>query len=448
VIDFTSVHSSVRQSNKFALHWVPLATALNSCRQTVGVTLHAHNVGTYRPYKSYYFGAGDISVMDCIAVLALPFTHIERKPRAYVPALRAYACGALPLLYLIHLAAMPLRLVSDLTGKLAQSHIADRTRKFVVSKHPLHVVRLYRQRLVLANQLTTRFVQEILACISHAGVQASYPKPLLSVSVRPFPLSGQPPLRPLAIPFLLLYMARVVGLVASRGHNHVLHAEVDPDEVGFLGQGLDLNLAAKRDEVAATGVAPDCHHLGHAFNLAAPAQLEPTKLGQHQPMVARRERPVHLSLVKLIAHRLCRVLLFKLGILGATLKEVLKGMVLVTQHLGQNGAVGLTEPRALAPLERRNLTGNINTAQFLTVLVRFGTALKRMIPDMPCTAEVLRKLLLLSRIWIKAEFVCLANHGAILAASPKNCGDPVHSLRYPSFRANFTAKRLIEYALA
>jgi hypothetical protein len=81
-----------------------------------------------------------------------------------------------------HLATVPVRLVSDLAGKLAKAHIADRTRKFVVSKHPLHVVRLYRQRLVLANQLTTRFVQEILACISNAGVQASHPKPLLSVS--------------------------------------------------------------------------------------------------------------------------------------------------------------------------------------------------------------------------------------------------------------------------
>src|SRR5438067_1076220 len=100
----------------------------------------------------------------------------------------------------------------------------------------------------------------------------------------------------------------------------------------------------------------------------------------------------------------------------------LKGMVLVTQHLGQNGAVGLTQSRALAPLERRNLAGNINARQALTVpLVRLGTALKGMIPDMPCTAEVLRKLLLVSGIWIKAEFISLANHGAILAASPGDC---------------------------
>jgi hypothetical protein len=99
-------------------------------------------------------------------------------------------------------------------------------------------------------------------------------------------------------------------------------------------------------------------------------------------MIASREPPVHLSLVKLIAHRLRRVLLFKLGILGAALKEVLKGMVLVTQHLGQNGAVGLTEPRALAPLERGNLAGNINARKALTVfLVRLGTAFKGMIPD-------------------------------------------------------------------
>jgi hypothetical protein len=67
-----------------------------------------------------------------------------------------------------------------------------------------------------------------------------------------------------------------------------------------------------------------------------------------------------------------------------------------------------------------------------------------MIPDVPCAAEVLCKLLLLSGIWIKAEFVCLANHRAILAASPWDCRDPVHSLRYPSLRANFMAKRLIE----
>jgi hypothetical protein len=133
-----------------------------------------------------------------------------------------------------------------------------------------------------------------------------------------------------------------------------------------------------------------------------------------------------------------RVLLLELGILGAALKKVLKGMVLVTQHLGQNGTVGFTEPRALALLESRDLAGNINAPQALTVLlIRLGTALKGMIPDMPRTAEVLRKLLLLSTIWIKAEFVCLANHGAILGGSPKNCRDPVHSLRYPSFRANF-----------
>jgi hypothetical protein len=244
-------------------------------------------------------------------------------------------------------------------------------------------------------------------------------------------------------------MTRVAGLMASRGHNHVLDTEVHTDvcaslhmmsaEVGLLGQGLDLNLATKRDEVAPTGIMPNRDHLGHAFNLTAPAQLERPKFGQHQPMVAGRKRPVHLALVELIAHRLRRVLLFKLGIFGTALKEALKSMVLVTQHLGQNGAVGLTEPGALAPLERRNLAGNINARKALTVLlVRLGTALKGMIPDMPCAAEVLRKLLLLSGIWIKAEFISLANHRAILAASPWDCCDPVHSSGSPSLRTNFT----------
>jgi hypothetical protein len=447
---------TARQSSKFALHWVPLATALNGCRQTGSSTLSAHNVGTYRPYESNYLGASNISVMDCTAVLTAPFTHIERKPRAYMPAIRTYARRALPGINLKHLAAMPVRLVSDLAGDLAQAYIAHRTRKFVVSKHSLHVMRLYRQRLVLANQLTTRFVQEILACVGDAGVQASHPKPLPSISIGSFPLSDQAPLRPLEIPFPLLYMARVAGLLASRGHNHILDTEIHTDvcaslhmmsaEVGLLGQGLDLNLAAKRDEIAATGIMLNRHHLGHAFNLTAPAQLERPKFGQHQPMVTGRERPVHLSLVKLIAHRLRRVLLFKLGILGATLKEVLKGMVLVTQHLGQNGAVGLTEPGALAPLKFRDLAGNINARKALTaLLVRPGTALKRMIPDVPCAAEVLRKLLLLSRIWIKAEFISLANHRAILAASPWDCRDPVHSSGSPSLRTNFMAKRLIEW---
>jgi hypothetical protein len=40
-------------------------------------------------------------------------------------------------------------------------------------------------------------------------------------------------------------------------------------------------------------------------------------------------------------------------------------------------------------------------------------------------------------IFVGAEFICLANHGAILAASPWDCCDPIHSLRYPSLRANF-----------
>ena len=204
VIDFALVHSKASQSSKFALHGVPLATALNGCRQTGSSTLHAHNVGTYRPYESDYLGASNISVMDCTAVLTAPFTHIERKPRASMPAIRAYARRALPGIEFKHLAAMPIRLVSDLAGKLAQSYIADRTRKFVVSKHPLHVVRLYRQRLVLANQLTTRFVQEILACVGDAGVQASHPKPLPSISIGSSSLSGQPSLRPLEVLFPLL----------------------------------------------------------------------------------------------------------------------------------------------------------------------------------------------------------------------------------------------------
>jgi hypothetical protein len=449
VIDFTSVHSSVRQSSKFALHWVPLATGLNGCRQTGSSTLHAHHVGTYRPYESDYLGASNIAVMDCIAARALPFTHIERKLWAYVPAIRTYARGALPRVYLKHIATMPVCLVIDLAGKLAQAYIGYRTRKFVVSKHPLHVVRLYRQRLVLANQLTTRLVQEILPCVSHAGMQASYPKPLLSVSVRPSPLSGQPPLRPPEIFFPLLDMAGVAGLVAVTRDNNILHPKVDAHKVSLGSQGLDLDLAAKRDEVTATSIAPDRHHLGHAFNLTAPAQLEHPKLGQHELVIGGRERPVYMPLVKLIAHRLRRAFLFKLGILGAALKEVLKGMVLVTQHLGQNGAVGLTEPRALMPFKLSDLAGYINARQLLALLlVRLGTALKRMIPDVPRAAEVTSQLLLLGGVWVKAEFVCLANHRAILAASPTDCGDPVHSLRSPSFRANFTAKRLIKYALA
>src|ERR671924_2089367 len=86
MIDFASVYSKPSQSSKFALHWVPLATALNDCRQTGSSTLSAHNIGTYRPYESNYLGASNISVMDCTAVLTAPFTHIERKPGAYMPA--------------------------------------------------------------------------------------------------------------------------------------------------------------------------------------------------------------------------------------------------------------------------------------------------------------------------------------------------------------------------
>jgi hypothetical protein len=210
----------------------------------VGATLHAHNVGTYRPYKFYYLSAGSIAVVDSAALTA-PFTYMQRKLGTDSQAIGTYACGTLPLVNFKHLATVPLRLVPDLAGKLAQSHIADRTCKFVVSKHPLHVVRLYRQRLVKLNQLTTRFVQEILACVSNASVQASYPKPLLSVPVRPFPLSGQPSLRPLAIPFLLLYMAWVAGLVAVTRDNNILHPKVDAEKVSLGGQGLDFDLAAK-----------------------------------------------------------------------------------------------------------------------------------------------------------------------------------------------------------
>jgi hypothetical protein len=42
VIDFTSVHSSVCQSNKFALRWVPLATGLTGYRQAGSSTLYVH----------------------------------------------------------------------------------------------------------------------------------------------------------------------------------------------------------------------------------------------------------------------------------------------------------------------------------------------------------------------------------------------------------------------
>jgi hypothetical protein len=131
VNSFGSVHPSPRYSSKFALHWVPLATALNGCRQTVGATLHAHHVGTYRPYKFYYLSAGNIAVVD-LAALTAPFTYMQPKLGTSMQAIRAYARGTLPLIDLKHLATVPVRLVSDLAGKLAQSHIADHTRKFVV----------------------------------------------------------------------------------------------------------------------------------------------------------------------------------------------------------------------------------------------------------------------------------------------------------------------------
>jgi hypothetical protein len=105
MVDFAWVHSKASQSSKFALHGVPLATALNGCRQTGSPTLSAHNVGNYRPYESNYPGTSNISVMDCTAVLTAPFTHIERKPRASMPAIRAYARRAREAIYFKHLAA-------------------------------------------------------------------------------------------------------------------------------------------------------------------------------------------------------------------------------------------------------------------------------------------------------------------------------------------------------
>lgn len=145
--------------------------------------------------------------------------------------------GGVPPINLDHGAPVPGGLVLQLAYKLAPADISDGFGKARMLHHVLDRQALTADRLVLTDQLGGELVLVVSSSIGNARMDPGDFAPRLLAVLRALFLAGMPPL---GLRQLLLITGKIAGIVeglASRGDNHRLEPQVDPDVVGRLGQG-------------------------------------------------------------------------------------------------------------------------------------------------------------------------------------------------------------------
>jgi hypothetical protein len=131
---------------------------------------------------------------------------------------------------------IPGRLVLKLSDQFSPTHIGYRLCQRVMLEHILDVQRLDTDHLIIADESSRQFVQEITPSISNAGIDTSDPLAGLLSILGAFLLAGMGTLGTRQALSILQKKALIAGLLAGRERHHIMQAQVYPNRLRRDGQ--------------------------------------------------------------------------------------------------------------------------------------------------------------------------------------------------------------------
>lgn len=119
-------------------------------------------------------GSVHVTIMDGATIRARPFTIGERQ---LVPSRSAFATcfrGRKEAIDLDQPSFVPRRLIGQHQDQFTPARIGDGSAATLGAQHPLHRHGFDGDRLVLADQPSAEFVQEVLPCMAHGSMGAGH----------------------------------------------------------------------------------------------------------------------------------------------------------------------------------------------------------------------------------------------------------------------------------
>lgn len=287
-------------------------------------------------------------------------------------------------------------------------------------------------------------MQVVISAIGDFGVNTCDLQPSFSTITRAELFLAQSSLRLSQLGRVFRRVAGIANLLAFVSNEQVVNAKVNASGLVDYWQSLRLKLAEHRHEVSPCGIFGDCDCAWLAGRFTTPANIQRFfTLGDKQFAIAVLE-PALGELCRLSA-----VLLFELRVFGATLKEVLKGCLLMSQALLKRYARDFVEPVIFRQtFHLGQLRIGLNIANLLLVLIEriCAPSQHRVVNHAHTTKRSGKHLLLLSGR-IESVFVCAFNHVSHfnivrcknVDLSILNAADP--ALKVRGFRALFRINR-------
>ena len=346
-----------------------------------------------------------IAVVPCATFGTGPFPHLQRHLVHNILAFRTGLAGWRKPASNPQLAAIPRRLVFQLPPELPHADIGDGTGQVMILDHALDVQVLDGDDIGALDDGGGGLVQEIRATGGDSGVNPRNLDPLPIPPVAALSHPRQPPLLALEVSQAAFQVARIAGLPAVAIDDHILDAQVQANRIAGGWQGLNLDLARKRHEVAPVRRFADRRHFRDSGRYLRPAHLERAQLGELEKFTGF-VGALDLPLIQLIPNRLSVVSGFEPGIPPALLKKALVRLVLIDQRLSQAARGGIRQPGEFATLPfRYEAIERHVVVPGLVGLVRLASQVQAAVPHKPRVPEFHRQLLALDGVRVETIFV-------------------------------------------
>ena len=205
---------------------------------TMQVWSYRFSTGEHRePLGFAIQGSVRIPIVDSTAFGTGPLPNIQIKRVKKMPADRTAFRTGKPLVDGHHRPPIPGGFVVQLSDQFAPAHIRNRFRQAVILQHVFDRQRLDTDHLVLVNQTSRQFVQEITASVGDAGMEFGHLAAGFLAVLRPLLLFGVAPLQRCEALLVFGEEVFVAGLFPRRERDDVLQAQINPHRLRVLGRG-------------------------------------------------------------------------------------------------------------------------------------------------------------------------------------------------------------------
>lgn len=249
--------------------------------------------------------------------------------------------------------AVPFCLVSNKLIEHTERGVTDRFGELVVTYHPTNVKVFGDDHIEAPNNVRSDFVDVVFATVGNLLLNLGNLDSLAVSAVTAFTAPRQ---HSLGLGKLGLVLADVLGvsnsLTATQG-SQSRNAKINANALASLGQRLNLFVKAERHEVVTDRRLGYRHGGRAALELSAPANIQPTDLGDGQAFCSS----IPLKCGSGVLGRLTAFLFLEAWVLTALIKEVVKCGLQMPQSLLCWHARNLIQPSAFWRLLERGQHG-------------------------------------------------------------------------------------------